>query len=99
MPSHVAEQAGVEDALGESPRVVDAFESVVVLAGQDRVQALPGDLEHRKVTAARRVGTVDPNAHIRDLVQGLRGPVVEDVDVVIEGAGSPPRPAGAGRGG
>ena len=50
---HVAEQAGVEDALGEPPRAVDALEPVVVLAGQDRVQPLTGDLEHREAAARR----------------------------------------------
>ena len=43
----IAEEARVEDPLGEPPRAVDTFETVVVLAGQDRMQTLAGEYHDR----------------------------------------------------
>ena len=70
-PSHVrgqvAEQPGVEDALGEAPCTFYPFEAVVILTGQDRVQALAGHLEHGEAAAGRGVRAVDLHRHVRDL--------------------------------
>ena len=51
---HVAEEARIEDSLGEVPRTVGALEAVVVLAGEDRVQALTSHLEHGEAAATGR---------------------------------------------
>src|SRR4051812_13683822 len=84
---HVAEQAGVEDAFREPPRAVDALEPVVVLAGQDGVQALTGDLEHGKAAPGGCVVIPYPDRHVRDLVLGAGRAVLVDHDAVVDRAG------------
>ena len=83
----VADQSWGEDPLGESPAVGDLFESVVIFAGQDRVQALSGDLQDGEAAARRRGRAVDRYRHVGDLVEGSWGSVVVDDDVVVVGSG------------
>ena len=63
------------------------FEAVVILPGEDRVEALPGDLQHGEAAARGCLLAVDANRHVGDLVQRLRSAVVVHDHVVVDRPG------------
>ncbi len=86
MPGQVADEQWANDALREPPRPVDAFERVLILPAQDRVQALGRHLQHREVGARISAVAVDPHRHIGDLVHGARGAVLVQDDGFVDRA-------------
>ena len=82
----VADQLRVEDPLGELPAFVGACEAIAILAGEDRVQPLAGDLQHREVGAGASGVAVDLDRHVRELMHRLRRAVVVEDHRVVQRA-------------